>query len=97
MEWLWDITIWSSLLTLTVTAVGLAEHVEVVVAAIVIVIGVMMFAAKPIGDFVEEHPTVKMLTFSFGVEMFNLRLHQIYADEQREADEAARKAAVRES
>lgn len=48
-----------------ITAVGLADHVAVMVVAIVIAIGVMMFAAKPIGDFVEEHPTVKMLALSF--------------------------------
>lgn len=48
-----------------ITAVGLANHVAVMVAAIVVAIGVMMVAAKPIGDFVEEHPTVKMLALSF--------------------------------
>ena len=48
-----------------ITAVGLADHVAVMVAAIVIAIGVMMFAAKPIGEFVEQHPTVKMLALAF--------------------------------
>ncbi len=48
-----------------ITAVGLADHVLVMIAAIVIAISVMMFAAKPIGDFVEEHPTVKMLALAF--------------------------------
>lgn len=48
-----------------ITAVGLADHVPVMVAAIVIAIGVMMFAARPIGDFVEKHPTVKMLALAF--------------------------------
>lgn len=48
-----------------ITAVGLAEHVPVMVAAIVLAIGVMMFAARPIGEFVEEHPTVKMLALAF--------------------------------
>ena len=48
-----------------ITAVGLADHVAVMVAAIVIAIGVMMIAAKPIGEFVEEHPTIKMLALSF--------------------------------
>lgn len=48
-----------------ITAVGLAEHLPVMVAAIVIAIGVMMFAAKSIGDFVSEHPTVKMLALAF--------------------------------
>ncbi|MDD2467186.1 MAG: TerC family protein [Desulfobulbus sp.] len=48
-----------------ITAVGLAEHLWVMIAAIVMAIGVMMVAAKPIGDFVEQHPTVKMLALSF--------------------------------
>lgn len=48
-----------------ITAIGLAEYVSVMVAAIVIAIAVMMFAAKPIGDFVEKHPTVKMLALAF--------------------------------
>jgi predicted tellurium resistance membrane protein TerC len=48
-----------------ITAVGLADHLWVMIAAIVIAIGVMMIAAKPIGEFVEEHPTVKMLALSF--------------------------------
>jgi predicted tellurium resistance membrane protein TerC len=48
-----------------ITAVGLAEHLWVMIAAIVIAIGVMMVAAKPIGSFVEEHPTVKMLALAF--------------------------------
>jgi predicted tellurium resistance membrane protein TerC len=48
-----------------ITAVGLANNVYVMVAAIVIAISVMMFAAKPIGDFVEAHPTIKMLALSF--------------------------------
>ena len=48
-----------------ITAVGMAEHVPVMVLAIVIAVGVMMFAAKPIGDFVDAHPTVKMLALSF--------------------------------
>ena len=48
-----------------ITAVGMADHVAVMVLAIVIAVGVMMFAAKPIGDFVDDHPTVKMLALSF--------------------------------
>jgi len=48
-----------------ITAVGLADHLWVMVAAIVIAISVMMFAARPIGDFVETHPTVKMLALAF--------------------------------
>jgi len=48
-----------------ITAVGMAEHVPVMIAAIVIAIGVMMFAAGPIGRFVDTHPTVKMLALAF--------------------------------
>ena len=48
-----------------ITAVGMADHVPVMVIAIMIAVGIMMFAAKPIGDFVEEHPSVKMLALSF--------------------------------
>ncbi len=48
-----------------ITAVGMADDVEVMVLAIVIAVGVMMFAAKSVGDFVESHPTVKMLALTF--------------------------------
>ena len=48
-----------------ITAVGLVEHVEVMVAAIVVAVMVMMAAAGTIGRFVEDHPTVKMLALSF--------------------------------
>jgi predicted tellurium resistance membrane protein TerC len=48
-----------------ITAVGLAQHVPVMVAAIVIAVLVMMFAAKAVGEFVDRHPTVKMLALSF--------------------------------
>lgn len=48
-----------------ITAVGLARHVSVMAVAIVAAVGVMLFAAKPIGDFVEAHPTLKILALSF--------------------------------
>jgi predicted tellurium resistance membrane protein TerC len=48
-----------------ITAVGMADHVPVMVLAIMIAVGVMMFAAKSIGDFVDEHPTIKMLALAF--------------------------------
>ncbi|HYC49424.1 MAG TPA: TerC family protein [Burkholderiales bacterium] len=48
-----------------ITAVGMADHVPIMVIAIVLAIAVMMFAAKPIGEFVDRHPTVKMLALSF--------------------------------
>ncbi len=48
-----------------ITAVGMAEHVQVMIIAVVLAVLVMMFAAKGIGDFVDQHPTVKMLALSF--------------------------------
>ena len=48
-----------------ITAVGLASHVSVMAIAIILSVGVMLFAAKPIGEFVEAHPTVKILALSF--------------------------------
>jgi predicted tellurium resistance membrane protein TerC len=48
-----------------ITAVGMAQHVPVMVLAIVIAVVVMMFAARPIGEFVDEHPSVKILALSF--------------------------------
>jgi predicted tellurium resistance membrane protein TerC len=48
-----------------ITAVGMVSDIPVMVTAIVIAVGIMMFAAKPIGDFVDAHPTVKMLALSF--------------------------------
>jgi predicted tellurium resistance membrane protein TerC len=48
-----------------ITAVGLAQHLTIMILAIVISVGVMMFAAAAIGDFVETHPTIKMLALSF--------------------------------
>ncbi len=48
-----------------ITAVGLADDVMVMVIAIVAAVGVMMFAAKPIGDFVDTHPTIKILALAF--------------------------------
>ena len=48
-----------------ITAVGLAEHIPVMILAIVIAIGVMMLSARAIGNFVEAHPTIKMLALSF--------------------------------
>ncbi len=48
-----------------ITAVGMAKHVEVMVVAMVVAVGVMLLFAGPIGRFVEAHPTVKMLALSF--------------------------------
>jgi predicted tellurium resistance membrane protein TerC len=48
-----------------ITAIGLAEHVTIMMAAIVIAVGVMMLSARAIGEFVDTHPTIKMLALSF--------------------------------
>ena len=48
-----------------ITAVGLADHVSIMAIAIVIAVIVMLLAAKSIGDFVDEHPTIKVLALSF--------------------------------
>jgi predicted tellurium resistance membrane protein TerC len=48
-----------------ITAVGMAEHIEVMVAAVVIAIGVMLLFAKQIGDFVNKYPSMKILALAF--------------------------------
>lgn len=48
-----------------ITAVGLANDIEVMVLAIIIAVGVMMLSAKALGEFVDDHPTIKMLALSF--------------------------------
>ena len=48
-----------------ITAVGMVDQIGVMVAAVVTSVGVMLFAAKPIGDFVDRHPSVKVLALAF--------------------------------
>jgi predicted tellurium resistance membrane protein TerC len=48
-----------------ITAVGMAEDISVMVAAVVLSVGIMMFSAEPISAFVSKHPTVKVLALSF--------------------------------
>jgi predicted tellurium resistance membrane protein TerC len=48
-----------------ITAVGMVQQIPVMVIAVVLAVIFMMVFAKPIGDFVEDHPTVKMLALSF--------------------------------
>jgi len=48
-----------------ITAVGMVDHIGVMVAAVLASVGVMMVAAKPIGDFVDRHPSVKVLALAF--------------------------------
>ncbi|MEO7335342.1 MAG: TerC family protein [Caldimonas sp.] len=48
-----------------ITAVGMVDQLGVMVAAVVCSVGVMLFAAKPIGEFVDRHPSVKVLALAF--------------------------------
>jgi predicted tellurium resistance membrane protein TerC len=48
-----------------ITAVGMVDEVAVMIVAIMLAVLVMMFAARSIGDFVDRHPTIKMLALSF--------------------------------
>ncbi|MBX7080245.1 MAG: TerC family protein [Nannocystaceae bacterium] len=48
-----------------ITAVGMAEHVAIMVAAMLVSVGVMMIFAGRIGDFVQRHPSMKILALSF--------------------------------
>lgn len=63
-----------------ITAVGMAKHVEIMIAAVIIAVIIMMFSAGAISDFVNKHPTVKMLALSFllliGVSLLAEGFHQ---------------------
>lgn len=48
-----------------ITAVGMAEHIEIMIAAVIIAVLIMMISAGAISNFVNQHPTVKMLALSF--------------------------------
>jgi predicted tellurium resistance membrane protein TerC len=48
-----------------ITAIGMSDHVPVMMIAVIISIGIMIAVGKPIGNFVMKHPTVKMLALSF--------------------------------
>jgi predicted tellurium resistance membrane protein TerC len=48
-----------------ITAVGMVDQIGVMVAAVVTSVGVMLVAAKPIGEFVDRHPSVKVLALAF--------------------------------
>ena len=48
-----------------ITAVGMADDLSVMVTAVVIAVAIMMFAARPVSEFVDAHPTVKVLALSF--------------------------------
>lgn len=48
-----------------ITAVGMADDIEVMIAAVVVAVGVMLWASGPLAHFVQQHPTVKILALSF--------------------------------
>ena len=48
-----------------ITAVGMANDIAIMITAVIVAVGIMMFSAKAIGDFVMRHPTVKVLALSF--------------------------------
>ena len=48
-----------------ITAVGMVDQIGIMIAAVVVAITFMMIFAKPVGDFVHRHPTIKMLALSF--------------------------------
>ena len=48
-----------------ITAVGMAQHLPVMAAAIIIAVGIMMFAAEPLSEFINTHVSVKVLALSF--------------------------------
>jgi predicted tellurium resistance membrane protein TerC len=48
-----------------ITAVGMVDELPIMIAAVIIAAGLMILSAGPIGDFVERHPTIKMLALSF--------------------------------
>jgi predicted tellurium resistance membrane protein TerC len=48
-----------------ITAVGMVDHIQIMIAAVVVAVIFMMFFAAPISAFVERHPTIKMLALSF--------------------------------
>ena len=48
-----------------ITAVGMSDHLVIMITAVVIAMFVMLVASGPVGEFVERHPTVKMLALSF--------------------------------
>jgi len=48
-----------------ITAVGLVDEISIMIAAVLVAVFIMLIAAKPIGDFVHRHPSIKVLALSF--------------------------------
>lgn len=63
-----------------ITAIGMANELAIMIAAVIIAVAIMMFASGPISDFVNDHPTVKILALSFllliGTSLLVEGLHQ---------------------
>ena len=63
-----------------ITAVGMADDLAVMIIAVMIAVGIMLFAATPLSDFVDKHPTLKILALSFllliGLSLVMEGLHQ---------------------
>lgn len=48
-----------------ITAVGMAQHIQIMILAVIIAVGVMMFASKAISTFIDKNPTIKILALAF--------------------------------
>lgn len=48
-----------------ITAVGMAQHLWVMILAVILAVGIMLFTSGAMGDFVEKHPTIKLLALAF--------------------------------
>jgi len=48
-----------------ITAIGMVEQIEIMIAAVIVAVACMMFFAGPVANFVHRHPTIKMLALSF--------------------------------
>jgi predicted tellurium resistance membrane protein TerC len=63
-----------------ITAIGMADHVEIMIVAVVIAVAIMMLSVNIISDFIDEHPTIKILALSFllliGFSLLAEGLHQ---------------------
>jgi predicted tellurium resistance membrane protein TerC len=64
---IWQIMLLDIIFSLdsVITAIGMANDISIMITAVVAAVGIMMFSAEPISDFVGKHPTVKVLALSF--------------------------------
>ncbi|EAK0440164.1 TerC family protein [Campylobacter lari] len=69
-----------------ITAVGIAQDIEIMIIAVIVAVLVMLFASKPIADFVEKYPSIKILALAFLVmigfvlvcESFDIHIDKAY-------------------